>query len=361
VKQLHCFKVLAAVFALCASLPATAGTFQNPMGRPALPSALAAHRPLLAITSAGKRIVAVGQRGHIVFSDDAGRSWKQASVPVASDLVAVSFPTPNHGWAVGHGGVVLHSADAGATWSKQLDGKQSGQIALRYFEAQAGSGPAALRLLSREKGLLADGGTQPLMDVFFESETSGYVVGAFNRIFRTEDGGKSWTPWMGRTENPNELHFYAIQGGASGIYLAGEQGMVWRLDKDKQRFAAIQTPYKGTFFGLVTDGPETLLAFGMRGSLYRSADAGQTWDRIVVRGVAGITGGALLADGSILIANQAGELAQSRDRARSFTPLTPARRMPYFGVASLEGNRIGLVGSEGVRIEQLHQTPLTGL
>ena len=33
------------------------------------------------------------------------------SVPVSSDLVAVAFPTPQQGWAVGHDGVILASAD----------------------------------------------------------------------------------------------------------------------------------------------------------------------------------------------------------------------------------------------------------
>ena len=33
---------------------------------------------------------------------------------------------------------------------------------------------------------------QPLLDVWFDNERSGFVVGAFNLIFHTDDGGASW-------------------------------------------------------------------------------------------------------------------------------------------------------------------------
>src|SRR5690554_634705 len=50
---------------------------------------------------AGDRIVAVGERGHIIYSDDGGKSWEQGSVPVSVTLTAVDFGTETHGWAVG--------------------------------------------------------------------------------------------------------------------------------------------------------------------------------------------------------------------------------------------------------------------
>ena len=71
--------------------------FQDVLDVPAVKSALAAKTLLVGVTLAGKRIVSVGQRGHIVYSDDQGKSWTQASVPVSSDLLAVHFPTPQKG------------------------------------------------------------------------------------------------------------------------------------------------------------------------------------------------------------------------------------------------------------------------
>jgi photosystem II stability/assembly factor-like uncharacterized protein len=346
-------KAAAIATALMLSLIGAAPAFENPQDRPALASEQAARSPLLSVARAGSRIVAVGLRGHIVFSDDMGQRWTQARVPVSSDLLAVNFPSARHGWAVGQGGVVLHSADAGASWTRQLEGRQAAEMALRHYDQTRAADPAAEALFKREQRLSADGGTQPFLDVHFESETHGFVVGTFNRIFRTEDGGATWTPWMDRTDNPGELHFYAMRGDAQGLYLAGEQGAVWRMDPASQRFVAVPTPYKGTLFGLVTDGPDTLLAFGMRGSLFRSGDRGRTWARVSTTSAAGITAGTVLADGSVLLVTQAGGIELSRDHGLSFSPVKPAAPMPYFGVTSLGPGRIGLVGADGVRLEPI--------
>ncbi|CAN7245279.1 YCF48-related protein [Pseudoduganella sp. LjRoot289] len=336
------------------SPPAPGAAFQPPQDQGAMPSRLAASSPILALARAGERIVAVGLRGHIVISDDGGRQWKQARSPVSSDLLAVSFPTSTQGWAVGHGGVVLHSADGGATWTRQLDGRQASALAIRHYEAQLAAGKQAGQFLKREQSLAVDG-TQPFLDVYFESATTGYVVGTFNRLYRTQDGGKTWTPWMDRSDNPDELHFYAIRGGAHGVYLVGEQGMVWRLDAAAERFVAMRTPYKGTLFGVVSAGPGTLLVYGMRGSLLRTADEGKTWETIATGNPAGITSGAVLQDGTIVLVNQAGGIDLSRDDGKSFNAQKSARPMSYFGVAALGGKQIALAGSEGVRLEIVKQ------
>ncbi|HWI10665.1 MAG TPA: YCF48-related protein, partial [Burkholderiaceae bacterium] len=332
---------------LCAALgllPLTAGAFQPPHEIAAQPTLLAASSPLLAVARAGSRIVAAGPRGHIVWSDDDGAHWNQASVPVSSDLLALSFASARHGWAVGHGGVVLHSDDGGATWQRQLGGHQANVLAQRHLESRAATDAQAAKLLQREKAQAADGSTPSFLDVHFDSETSGFVVGTFNRIFRTEDGGRSWTPWMDRTQNPNDLHFYAVRGSARGVFLAGEQGMVWRLAPNGQRFEAVATPYKGTLFGLVATDVGTLLAYGMRGRLFRSDDEGRQWQAVAGVGTAGITAGTVLPGGAIVLVDQAGGIALSRDAGQRFEPVPALQPMPYFGVVALGAQRIGLVG-----------------
>jgi photosystem II stability/assembly factor-like uncharacterized protein len=345
------FAALAFGSALAVSQPAAAWTFVGPLDRPAVASSLAPQSPMLAVATAGNRLVAVGQRGHIVFSDDRGSTWKQAEVPVSTDLVAVTFPTEKLGWAVGHGGVVLHSTDAGATWVKQLDGKQSAEIAIRYLEAQVAANPEAAPFVAREKRLQLDGGTQPLMAVFFENETDGYVVGTFNRIFQTRDGGKTWMPLMDRTDNPDEFHYYTVVGDRQAVYLAGEGGMVWRFDAEKQRFVARPLPYQGSVFGLLKLEPDTLLAFGLRGSLFRSVNDGGSWEKVELDTSAGITNGVVLPGGEVLLATQGGEVLRSLDHGKTFAAVKPARPMAYYGIIGSPQGGVVLAGSEGVRAD----------
>ncbi|MEJ2467297.1 MAG: YCF48-related protein, partial [Candidatus Thiodiazotropha sp.] len=100
------------------------------MDRPALTSAKAEQATLLAVTRAGPRLVAAGERGIILTSDDNGASWQQAKVPTSVNLIALRFVDAKRGWAVGHMGIVLHSEDGGLTWRKQLDGVEAARLAV---------------------------------------------------------------------------------------------------------------------------------------------------------------------------------------------------------------------------------------
>ena len=65
------------------------------------------------------RIFVVGDRGHILVSEDNGATWVQSSVPARSMLNAVTALDGKQAWAVGHFGTIIHSSDAGKSWSPQ--------------------------------------------------------------------------------------------------------------------------------------------------------------------------------------------------------------------------------------------------
>ena len=58
---------------------------------------LASRSLLLDGCSLGSFIVAVGERGHILISQDHGRSWRQANVPTQATLTGVFFHDQNKG------------------------------------------------------------------------------------------------------------------------------------------------------------------------------------------------------------------------------------------------------------------------
>src|SRR5688500_13031183 len=77
--------------------------------QPAETAPLAAASLLLDLAVAGERLVAVGERGHVLLSDDRGSSWRQAkSVPTRIMLTAVFFIDAQYGWAVGHDETILN-------------------------------------------------------------------------------------------------------------------------------------------------------------------------------------------------------------------------------------------------------------
>lgn len=330
-------------------LPAGAAhcaNFNDVLDVPATASSLAAHALINGLARAGERIVGVGQRGHIVFSDDQGKRWTQAKVPLSSDLIAVHFPSARQGWAVGHDGVILHSGDAGASWTRQLDGRASGALIDRYYSHADVSD--AMR--ADAGNLAAHALDNPFLDVWFENDKSGFVVGAFNMILHTDDGGVSWQPWMERTDNPKGLHLNAIRPVGQDLYIVGEQGLVRKLAKGGARFESVPTPYQGSYFGIIGSRGATI-AFGLRGNAYRSLDGGGSWQKVTTGLQVGLTAAVLLPDARLALISQAGQVLLSADDGASFQPLKQAASRPTSAVAIGAAGQLVLAGVRGARIQ----------
>jgi photosystem II stability/assembly factor-like uncharacterized protein len=252
-----------------AAAPAGSGPWRDVLDTPAQRSALAPSALLTGLARAGKRVVAVGQRGHVLTSDDTGKTWHQSDVPVSADLVAVSFANAEVGWTVGHDGVVLHSADSGRSWTRQLDGRSLGDVLVAYYTKSGDD-----KWLAEAKRFAAQGAENPFLDVWFDDARNGIVVGAFGLVLRTGDGGQTWEPLLHTTDNPKSLHLYAVRRIGGELFIAGEQGLLLKLERDGGRFAALTLPYAGTLFGLVGKD-RIVVAHGLRGNVVRSADGGQ--------------------------------------------------------------------------------------
>jgi photosystem II stability/assembly factor-like uncharacterized protein len=344
--------LLAALACLLSTATAGTGGFTDVLDQPAAKSALATQRLLQATALAGKRVVAAGARGHIVYSDDLGATWTQAKVPVSADLTALHFANSREGWAVGHEGVVLHSSDGGATWALQLDGRRANALVLALVrKLPADTDPAQLEAFQAEaERAAAEGPSRPFLDVWFANAHEGYVVGAYNLIFHTRDGGSTWEAWFDRTQNERFYHLYGIRGSSDGVYAVGELGLALRLDPASGRFVAMTTPYEGSWFGLLSK-PGLVLAYGMRGTAWRSRDGGQLWEAADTGVTASITAGQVLPDGRLLLCSQAGDLLLSDDEGAHFRRLAPKQSASCTGVAAL-GDAVVLTGPRGVRVEK---------
>jgi photosystem II stability/assembly factor-like uncharacterized protein len=308
-----------AIAALCAAAAAV-----DPLDLPARPSPLVTHRPLNGVAAAGGRLVAVGQRGHAAWSDDGGRTWTQAPVPVRSDLTAVRFASADRGWAVGHDGVVLATADGGRSWAKQLDGRGLG---LPLSETS-------------------------LLDVWFDDEQAGWAVGAFGLVVRTADGGRTWTRWAEPSDDRRGLHLYAIRRVAGDLYAAGEQGLVLKLDPGARRFRRLAVGYGGSLFGIVGQGG-AVVVFGLRGSALRSEDRGASWRRLETGVEAALTAGTELPGGRIALASQAGQVLLGAGGGGPLRLARPGPAPPVSAIAPAGPGALVLVGAAGARVEPL--------
>jgi photosystem II stability/assembly factor-like uncharacterized protein len=233
---------------------------------PSYSSDLAHKRLLTEVTLKKGKLVAVGERGHIITSTD-GKTWQQAKVPVDVLLTSVSFKNESVGFAVGHDSTILKTKDGGDTWS------------LLNFQPELDRPLLAVQALNNHV----------------------VAVGAYGAFWQSDDGGESWKsifhdglllpddkeyldelkvsdPEQYKNEQKYLLpHFNDLLLTNSGWYLTGEAGFLAKSIDFGVSWQKIDTNYFGSFFAidkLAEDaiGKEKLVVAGLRGNVFRQGD-----------------------------------------------------------------------------------------
>ncbi|MBD3336122.1 MAG: hypothetical protein GF355_11465 [Candidatus Eisenbacteria bacterium] len=193
----------------------------------------------------------VGDDGLVLHSDDGGDSWTPQTSGTAEDLFAVDFVDSQIGWIGGRSGVLHKTTDGGQNWSPQASGTTYLVKALQFASAETGwavctggrilhttnggqhwasqtSGVGAtlddVNFIDDQRGWIAvdseglmletdDGGANWIMryiptderpsGVSFTSASTGWVCTSDAEVFRTEDGGETWTEQLLEDENPD--------------------------------------------------------------------------------------------------------------------------------------------------------------
>ncbi|HTU67837.1 MAG TPA: YCF48-related protein [Steroidobacteraceae bacterium] len=312
---------------------------QDAANQPAELEPLAATSLLLDLARAGSRLVAVGERGHVLLSDDEGATWRQAkSVPTRVMLTAVYFADDAYGWAVGHDETILNTIDGGETWTRS------------HFAPES---------------------QQPLLDLWFANRISGIAVGAYGAYFTTNDGGRHWSatkfqpppppaPAGGAKgeppadeEPPPDYHLNRIVGVGNRLYIAAEAGQLYRSDDRGAHWRVLPSPYEGSWFGLVPIRGDGLLAFGLRGHLFRSADAGETWHPLETHTTAMLTDGVAINDLRVVIGGLAGVLLVSGDAGETFRLTQQEDRRGFSALLPGPAGAVVVAGEGGVRVVRL--------
>ncbi|MDH3417673.1 MAG: YCF48-related protein [Gammaproteobacteria bacterium] len=344
---------------------------------PAIKTESAQASLLLDAATRGERILVVGEQGHILYSDDRGSSWSHADVPVSLAITAVTFAGADEAWATAHDGVLLHSADNGASWQVKLTGVDVARLSVQAAEERVALLEAKLQQATPETREdlewalddatfavddateAVDGGvTTPLLNVWFANENDGYALGAYGVFLRTSDGGSTWRPDSNRLDNPDKYHLYSMTRSSAGTLLvAGEAGTLLRSLDAGQTWERLESPYQGSFFGAIAAADGSLLVFGLKGNVFRSTDEGATWSAIDTGDQRTLLGGMTRPDGTIILVGSAGAVLISDDNGGSFRTIPTTGNRVYSGVSGTADGRLLLVGFGGVSSIDIDAVP----
>lgn len=342
----------AVVLMASSALASPVSVSMAPQDRPALQTRKASSSILMRVVRIEHRLVAVGERGIIVISDDNGSTWRQAKVPVSITLTSVTFTTPKKGWAVGHAGVVLSTEDGGETWIRKLDGRMVADLifrdAAKNLEQMPGN-EAASKLLERAKRIVEEGPDKPFFDVYFMGEQTGFIIGAYGLILRTDDGGTSWLPWSSHITGPVDQHLYAVRAAGKDVYIVGERGLFLRSNDGGNEFNSVPTSYGGSFFAVSPDGQGGVVVGGLRGTVLRSQDQGNSFAKILVPASSPIIAASVLKDGKVLLVNQAGKAFRLAEGEHEASPWLSVGS-DAFSLVEVGGGSFVAAGVKGVTV-----------
>ena len=262
-----------------------------------------------------KRVVAVGERGNILLSDDQVGSWQPATVRPQRDLTLtalVALPDKSL-LAVGHDGWIVRSEDEGANWSEV---RFDGEIA------------------------------EPLLGIWSAGGNRVLAFGSFGKFYQSGDDGRTW---QAQPLEVDSAHLNGMDGGTDGRRMVvGEQGLVLRSDDGGHSWHKLEPFYNGSLFGVVRLSPDRWVPYGMRGHVFVSQDFGQTWEPVKVGNQLPLYGHVLLPnDGGLLIVGAGSSVVRLDGKGE----LVSATRLPGLGTltsAVMVGSRLLVGGERGV-------------
>jgi photosystem II stability/assembly factor-like uncharacterized protein len=242
-------------------------------------------------------IVVVGEGGAIARSTDAGMTWSTQTSGVSHDLWSVHFWSADSGIAVGDEGTILTTYDAGASWTPRQSGMTAGSARFLFHATSVGdrlvvvggevASYSASILTSTDRGLTwskRNLSQSIFLDrIAFIDASTAITVGMSQAmgggIYRTTDGGASWTSVHSAAQLVT-----AVAASGDRVVAVGSGGMVY-TSSDRGATWSESTALPGAdLLDVALDGRGNGIAVGGMGVTLVSSDGGGSWTHVPIQG-----------------------------------------------------------------------------
>jgi len=198
-------------------------------------------------------------------------------------------------------------------------------------------------------------------------------------MLETKDGGTTWTPRKINTTvaapkaapvasesgtfteadlalgEESDPHFNAMTQLTDGtLVIVGERGTVYRSADKGETWNKLAFPYKGSMFGVMSWNDNNILAYGLRGNIFESTDRGESWNKLQSGNNATLMGGIDMLNGGAVLVGANGVVLRRSDAASAFTSSvvrTKSGEEPVFaGAATSSDGQLVLVGEKGAEL-----------
>lgn len=242
--------------------------------------------------------VVVGDHGTIWRTVDGGTNWNYVSVSgtVSKDVLYGVHGTGNTFLAVGYFGKNYYSTNTGASWTalnaSGISAVSEGFYGLccwvfdnNSFLLGGNSGNTFPGIWKTDDagatwtaGSNAPVGSNVYDMTFFQNATStttavGVAVGSFGNIYRTTNGGTSWTKITAVGQSLRSVHFPTTSIG----YTVGDSGFIYKSTDAGLTWTALTSPTGKALYAVNFYNANVGYICGVNGAIYKTVDGGVTW------------------------------------------------------------------------------------
>ncbi len=201
--------------------------------------------PFLQLRAASARVAfAAGRAGTLARTSDGGQTWTDVGVPTTGDVIDVSFPFPDTGYALDSNGSLFRSNNGGASWSLLDTGTQAR--------------PASVLALDVNRVLL---------------------IGP-RGVRRSHTGGNAFAAVPGRIRHASLQHGDVARGavfayGPHALYVSTNGGVSWKAVKRPTRKSLRKVDFVTGRAGFALDA---------QGKMWSTVNRGRHWTQLVATG-----------------------------------------------------------------------------
>lgn len=202
------------------------------------------------------------------LADASAGGWQARELKDPINPLAIACDSANRLWVAGSGATIAMSADRGATWKPTVLGDDLLLTSIQFVDGQ-----------------------------------HAYITGEFGAVFRSTDGGATWTA---RTRIGADFYPYAACfTDAERGWVSGLAGVVMHTADGGQTWQKQANPLGAPIYGLAVDQGQAI-GVGVNGLLFRLKD-GQ-WTFSGARPTSYLRAVLPLPDGRVLLAGGSGAL-----------------------------------------------------
>jgi photosystem II stability/assembly factor-like uncharacterized protein len=219
----------------------------------------------------------------ILLTDDGGETWQDTLPTGIKEITALSFISPDTGWACSYGQEVLKTNNGGEAWEviSEIDNFNHD---IHFFDQYNGR---VLRYSSIYSTI--DGGINwtenniaggSFLNAFSFSGTEGFAGGFDGAMYKSEDYGMSWHYMGSEPFSDIECVYFAdsLNGWAKNFY----SHFLSKTENGGLNWDVVDIGSSELLADLYFLNSSTGYALGYYDSLYKTTDSGETWNALSI-------------------------------------------------------------------------------